>query len=98
MGKIFHQLTWDDRIVIDTMERDGKSEKEIAERVGVHISTIYREQKRGRYTHKNSDWTTVERYSPDIWFEISRDAEVIKKRVCSVLGTNTDGRKGILGL
>ena len=46
--------------------KDGKGAKEIAENLGVHISTIYREKKRGQYEHRNSDWTTEIRYSPDI--------------------------------
>lgn len=62
----FKHLTKSDRLVIDTMLRDGKDKKEIAERIGVHKSTIYREEKRGRYTHRNSDWTEEDRYSPDI--------------------------------
>ncbi|MCD8364479.1 MAG: IS30 family transposase [Clostridiales bacterium] len=48
------------------MLRDGKKEKEIAERIGVDVSTIYREKKRGQYEHLNSDYTTEIRYSPDI--------------------------------
>ena len=39
--------------------------KEIAEELGVHISTVYRELKRGTYEHLNSDYTTEERYSPE---------------------------------
>lgn len=62
----FKHLTKADRLVIDTMLRDGKSEKEIAERIGVHESTIYREKKRGQYMHRNSDYTEELRYSPDI--------------------------------
>lgn len=62
----FKHLTKADRLVIDTMLRDGKSEKEIAERIGVHESTIYREEKRGQYMHRNSDYTEELRYSPDI--------------------------------
>ena len=38
----------------------------IADRLHVHNTTIYRELKRGRYTHLNSDLTTEERYSPEI--------------------------------
>lgn len=38
----------------------------MADELGVHISTIYRELKRGRYERLNSDYTTEERYSPDI--------------------------------
>lgn len=34
--------------------------------LGVNLSTIYRELKRGQYTHLNTDYTTEIRYSPDI--------------------------------
>lgn len=62
----FKHLTKTDRLRIEAHDRDGKTPKEISEIIGVHISTIYRELKRGRYEHRNSDWTTEERYSPDI--------------------------------
>lgn len=62
----FKHLTRADRLTIETMIKDGKSEKEIAERIGVHESTIYREIKRGQYMHRNSDYTEELRYSPDI--------------------------------
>lgn len=45
--------------------KHGHSKKEIAEELGVHISTVYRELKRGTYEHLNSDYTTEERYSPE---------------------------------
>ncbi len=64
--KKFKHLSKSDRLIIDTMLRDGKGKKEIADRIGVDKSTIYREEKRGRYLHRNSDWTETERYSPDI--------------------------------
>lgn len=38
----------------------------MARELGVHISTVYRELKRGRYDHLNTDLTTDNRYSPDI--------------------------------
>ena len=47
------------------MLKHGHSKKEIAEELGVHISTVYRELKRGTYEHLNSDYTTEERYSPE---------------------------------
>ena len=53
----FKHLSKSDRIRIETLNNDGKTPKEIAEVVGVHISTIYRELQRGQYTHRNSDWT-----------------------------------------
>ena len=39
----FKHLSKSDRIRIETLNNDGKAPKEIAEVVGVHISTIYRE-------------------------------------------------------
>ena len=64
--KRFKHLTKTDRLRIEAHLRDKKSPKEIAEILGVHISTVYREKKRGQYTHRNSDWTEETRYSPDI--------------------------------
>lgn len=66
MGKrTYKQLNWTSRIKLETMLKHGHSKKEIAEELGVHISTIYRELKRGTYEHLNSDYTTEERYSPE---------------------------------
>ena len=62
----FRHLSKTDRLRIEAHARDGKTPKEIAEIIGVHISTIYRELKRGQYEHLNSDYTTDIRYSPDI--------------------------------
>lgn len=62
----FKHLSKTDRLRIEAHTRDGRTPKEIAEILGVHISTIYRELKRGQYTHRNSDWTEETRYSPDI--------------------------------
>lgn len=64
--RIFKHLTMTDRLKIEQALKIGKSKKEIAEIIHVHISTIYREIKRGEYTHKNTDWTMETRYSPDI--------------------------------
>uniref|UniRef100_UPI003FEF27A9 IS30 family transposase n=1 Tax=Candidatus Fimenecus sp. TaxID=3022888 RepID=UPI003FEF27A9 len=62
----FKHLSKTDRIRIEQQLRDGKEPQEIAEAIGVHISTIYREKKRGEYMHRNSDWTEEERYSSDL--------------------------------
>ena len=59
-------LTWTDRLKIEKGLKEGMKPLEIAARLHVHNTTIYRELKRGRYTHLNSDLTTEERYSPDI--------------------------------
>lgn len=65
----FKQLTRADRLKIEALDKAKHTPKEIAEQMGVHISTIYRELKRGRYIHTNSDLTEEERYSPDIAHE-----------------------------
>lgn len=59
-------LTWTDRLKIEKGLKEGLKPLAIANRLHVHNSTIYRELKRGTYTHLNSDLTTEERYSPDI--------------------------------
>lgn len=59
-------LTWTDRLKIEKGLKEGLKPCAIADRLHVHNTTIYRELKRGRYTHLNSDLTTEERYSPDI--------------------------------
>ena len=48
--RTYKQLNWTSRIKLETMLKHGHSKKEIAEELGVHISTIYRELKRGTYT------------------------------------------------
>lgn len=66
MGQHWHQLTHTDRLRIEANLNVGRTPRHIADMLHVHISTIYREIKRGRYAHMNSDLTTDERYSPDI--------------------------------
>ena len=61
-----HQLKRADRIKIEALLKEGLSKAKIAAHLGVHRSTIYNELKRGEYEHRNSDWTTEIRYSPDI--------------------------------
>lgn len=62
----YKTLTWNDRLQIEAWLRVDTPVKVIAEQLGVHISTVYREIKRGQYEHLNSDWTTETRYSPEI--------------------------------
>lgn len=66
MARTFKQLTKADRIKIEALVKAGHGKQEIADQLHVHRSTIYRELKRGTYTALNSDFTTEERYSPDI--------------------------------
>lgn len=61
----YKTLTWNDRLRIEAWLKVKTPIKQIAEMLGVHISTIYREIKRGQYEHLNSDWTTETRYSPE---------------------------------
>lgn len=63
MGK---HLSQNDRIKMETMLNSGHKVTEIAEYLHVHRSTIYREKKRGEYTHRNSDYTEETRYSSDL--------------------------------
>lgn len=59
-------LTWKDRLKIEKALKEGLKPTKIANRLHVDNSTIYRELKRGTYTHLNYDLTTEERYSPEI--------------------------------
>lgn len=64
--RMHKHLTWTDRLKIEKGLKEGLKPCAIADRLHVHNTTIYRELKRGRYTHLNSDLTTEERYSPEI--------------------------------
>lgn len=66
MGKCYNQLTRDDRLQIEALVRAGLTKTEIAKQLGKNYSTIWRELHRGKYTHRNSDWTEEERYSSDL--------------------------------
>ena len=69
-------ITWQQRLQIEAYLKIGTSKKEIAKLLGVHISTIYREIKRGTYKHKQILYDRYyggkigekfeTRYSPDI--------------------------------
>lgn len=66
MGKLFKHLSQNDRIKMETMLNSGHKVVEVVEYLHVHRSTIYREIKRGEYTHRNSDYTEETRYSSDL--------------------------------
>ena len=59
-------LTKDDRIKIEVLLKAGVKVAKIAEELGFHYSSIYREIKKGLYSHRNSDYTTEMRYSSDL--------------------------------
>ena len=71
----FKHLSFTDRLKIEAGLKMKMSVKQIAESIGVHISTVYREIKRGVYLKKESRWDHYgyekyfrykETYSPDI--------------------------------
>lgn len=65
----YKHLTYTDRLNIEKWLREGMPKGEIAARLRVHRNTITNELKRGRYSHLNSDYTTEDRYSPDIAYQ-----------------------------
>ncbi len=60
------QLTYNDRLRLEVLAKAKHTPKEIAEILHFHISTIYRELKRGTFEALNPDLTKETRYSPDI--------------------------------
>ncbi|MBQ7293883.1 MAG: IS30 family transposase [Clostridia bacterium] len=61
----YKTLTWTDRLKIEAWQKAKIKPQKMAEMLGVHFSTVYRELKRGQYEHLNTDYTTEMRYSPD---------------------------------
>ena len=59
-------LTKEDRIKIEMLLKAGMKVTKIAKELGFHFSSIYREIKKGLYTHRKSDYTNELRYSSDI--------------------------------
>ena len=65
--RVFKQLTLTDRIRIEKWLKDGLRAKEIADRLRVDPSTVYRELKRGSYDKLDGKtWKLIPTYSPDI--------------------------------
>ena len=79
--KTYKHLTFTKRLQLEAYLKIKLPIKEIAENLNVHISTIYREIKRGRYVHKTSytdyvyqtQYRYKEKYSPDIAEEKYRE-------------------------
>lgn len=65
MGHCFSHLTLTDRYKIEAGLLAGEKPQEIADRIHVHVSTVYREKKCARMIHRNTDLTEEERYNPD---------------------------------
>lgn len=64
--KKFKQLSNNDRIKMEALLNAGHSKAEVAKLLHFHRSSIYREYDRGKYMHRNSDYTEEERYSSDL--------------------------------
>lgn len=63
----YKHLEITDRLRIERWIKQGMKPREISEKLHVHISTIYRELKRGQYERLNSKtWEMETAYSPDI--------------------------------
>ena len=65
MKRQFKHLSKTQRNQLEMLLKANVSKKEIAEYLGVNLSTVYREIKRGAYLHRNTDWTETIRYSAD---------------------------------
>ena len=69
----YKHITFNERLFIEAWQKADVPPKVMAEKLGKHVSAIYRELKRGQYEHLNSDYTTEMRYSPDIADKKYRD-------------------------
>jgi IS30 family transposase len=58
-------LSWEERIQIETLQREGLSSARIGERIGRPGRTIRRELDRGWVTHRTGRYRAEERYSAD---------------------------------
>lgn len=58
-------LSWNDRLIIEKMLREGYSKPQIARYLGVHHSTIYEEVKRGEVELVDTHLVPYKAYSPE---------------------------------
>ena len=85
MGRTFRHLSFTMRLRLEAFLKAKMKKKQIAEELGVHISTVYREVKRGAYQRKISYqsyldklYRMVDSYSPDIAEEKYRNSLACK--------------------
>lgn len=65
--RVYKHLTYTDRLRIEKWLKEGLKPTEIADKLRVHNSTIYRELKRGEYTRRDgATWKDETAYSADI--------------------------------
>lgn len=62
----YREFTYTDRLKLEALYNAKMPVKQIAHQLHKHISSIYREIKRGQYDHLNSDYTYSRRYSAQI--------------------------------
>ena len=62
----FKHLTFTDRLKIEALKRERIPIGQIAQHIGKHRSTIYRELQRGKYERMDNLLATHSEYSPDI--------------------------------
>lgn len=58
-------VNWDERIQIETLQREGFSSAQIGIRLGRPAKTIRRELERGWVIHRTGQYSAEERYSAD---------------------------------
>lgn len=84
MGKLFKQMSSNDRIKMEALLNAGHSKAEVAKQLHFHRSTIYREYDKGKYMHRNSDYTEEERYSSDLGQKVHDYAQEGKGRTLKI--------------
>lgn len=77
MSKYF---TLTDRYQIETMLKDGLTPKQIAERLGRHFTTIYKEIKKGTVIFRNGDWSERSEYCADVAQRVTDERQTNKGR------------------
>lgn len=65
-SKKFKHFNYTSRIRMEQMLKDGKTKQEIADELGMDVTSIRREYKRGLFEKLNSDWTTSIEYAADV--------------------------------
>lgn len=63
--KPYTHINYAQRLKFEALHRAGCSMREIAAQLGIHLSTVYAEYKRGAYQHLNTNYTYETRYSAD---------------------------------
>ena len=65
MGQIYKRITYNERLQIESLYNTHTKVSVIAQYLGHHAATIYREIKRGLYDHLNHDYRIIRKYSAD---------------------------------